>query len=254
MQRISKSWRWPLAGLILSSAGALFVPIGDMLWIHLFVTLFAVVLLTRLAHQEVPFPLALAQLRLGADDPAVLRARVMSAAVCLPQGRADLALSRVKSVLPDLTRVLGPLHPDTLSARLLSLQVQGETGGLPDRLTSIRELIADITPVLSPGHPDVLAAHYCLAEWLNQDGRTDEAEAAYGTVVTAGTEQLGPDHLVVLIARSSLTILHYDRTAPDNHAAVDEMTTVVAAMERTLGATHPTAASTRHLLTQWQNT
>jgi hypothetical protein len=90
------------------------VPIGGMLWAHLFVTLFAVVVLVRLAHREVPFPVALAQLRLGGDDPAVLRARVLSAAACLPQGRPDLTLYRLKSVLPDLHRVLGPDHPDTL--------------------------------------------------------------------------------------------------------------------------------------------
>lgn len=69
-------------------------------------------------------------------------------------------------------------------------------------------------PVLGPGHPDTLAAHYRLAEWLSEDGRTDEAEAAYQDVVTTGTEHLGDDHNLVLIARSSLTILRYDRTLP----------------------------------------
>ncbi|WP_190046954.1 tetratricopeptide repeat protein [Streptomyces galilaeus] len=254
MQRISKSWRWPLAGLAGSCAGALFVPIGGMLWVHLIVTLSAVVVLVRLAHREVPFPVALAQLRLGGDDLAVLRARVLSAAASLQQGRPDLTLYRLKSVLPDLNRVLGPAHPDTLSTRLLSLQVRGETGDLPDRLTAIRELIGDIAPVLGPGHPDTLAARHCLAEWLGQDGRTDEAEAAYEGVITTGTEHLGADHNLVLIARSSLTILRYDRTGPANGAAVDDMTAIVAAMERALGPTDPTAASTRRLLTQWRST
>ncbi|MEU0114712.1 tetratricopeptide repeat protein [Streptomyces bobili] len=244
-----------LAGLAGAGAGALFVPIGGMLWIHLFLTLSAVVVLVRLAHREVPFPVALAQLRSGGDDPAVLRARVLSAAACLQQGRPDLTLYRLKSVLPDLDRVLGPDRPHTLSTRLLSLQVRGETGDLPDRLTAIRELIGDITPVLGPGHPDTLAARHCLAEWLGQDGRTDEAEAAYEGVITTGTEHLGADHNLVLIARSSLTILRYDRTGPAKAAAaVDDMTAIVAAMERTLGPTDPTAASTRRLLTQRQGT
>lgn len=68
MRRISKSWRWPLAGAALAGVGALFVPVGGMLWIHLLVALCAVVVLVRLAHREVPFPVALAQLRLGGDD------------------------------------------------------------------------------------------------------------------------------------------------------------------------------------------
>lgn len=253
MQRIAKSWRWPLAGLSVSGVGALLVPVGELLWVHLLVTSCAFVLLVRMAHREVPFPLALAQLRLGGDDPAVLRARVLSAAACLPQGRPDLARERLKSVLPDLTRVLGPGHPDTLSARLLSLQVRGEMGDIPDRLTAIRELIGDITPVLGAGHPDTLAAHYCLAEWLNGDGHPDDAEATFEDVIATGTEHLGPDHNLVLIARSSLTILRHDRTGADS-AVIDDMTAIVAAMERTLGPAHQTAASTRRLLTQWQST
>ncbi|MEW2045196.1 tetratricopeptide repeat protein [Streptomyces sp. NPDC005476] len=253
MQRISKSWRWPLGGLAVAFAGALFVPIGGLLWFHLLVTLCAVGVLVRLAHRELPFPVALAQLRLGGDDPVVLRARVLSAAACLPQDRPGLALYRLKSVLPDLTRVLGPSHPDTLSARLLSLQMRGEMGDLPDRLTAIREAIGDLTTVLGPGHPDTLSARYCLAEWLSEDRRTNEAEAAYQDVVTIGTEHLGADHNIVLIARSSLTILRHDRNGEGDSAAVDDMTAVVAAMERTLGPTHPTAAVTRRLLTQWQS-
>ncbi|MGV9557762.1 tetratricopeptide repeat protein [Streptomyces sp. NPDC003522] len=241
-------------GLVLASAGALVVPIGGMLWLHLLVALCAFTVLAGLAHREVPFPVALAQLRLGGDDPAVLRARVLSAVVCLPRGRADLTLARLRSVLPDLTRVLGPDHPDTLSTRLLGLQVRGEAGDLPDRLTEMRKLIDDITPVLGPGHPDTLAARHCLAEWLGQDGRADEAEAAYEDVIATGTEHLGADHNLVLIARSSLTILRYDRTSPDNGAAVDDMTAIVAAMERALGHADPTAASTRRLLTRWQST
>ncbi|MFD7684927.1 tetratricopeptide repeat protein [Streptomyces sp. NPDC059781] len=225
-----------------------------MLWVHLFVALCAVVVLVRLAHREVPFPVALAQLRLGGDDPAVLRARVLSAAACLMQGRPGLAVYRIKLVLPDLTRVLGADHPDTLSARLLSLQIRGETGDLPDRLTAIRELIGDITPVLGPGHPDTLAARHCLAEWLNQDGRVDEAEAAYEDVIATGTEHLGAEHNTVLISRSCLTILRYEHAGPDNGAAVDDMTAIVAAMERSLGTSDPTTASTRRLLTQWQST
>ncbi|MDX3751020.1 tetratricopeptide repeat protein [Streptomyces sp. AK08-02] len=255
MRRISKSWRWPLAGTVLAAVGALFVPVGGTLWVHLLVALCALTVLVRLAHREVPFPLALAQLRLGGDDPVVLRARVLSAAAAwMEQGRLELAAERLKSVLPDLTRVLGASHPDTLSARLLSLQVRGETGDLPDRLAAIRELVADITPVLGPGHPDTLAARHFLAEWLNEDGRTDEAEAAYEDVVATGTEHLGADHNLVLIARSRLTILRHSRGGPDSGTAVDDMTTLVADMERTLGPAHPTAASTRRLLTQWQNT
>ncbi|WP_405647821.1 tetratricopeptide repeat protein [Streptomyces uncialis] len=254
MKRISKSWRWPLAGLLLTSAGALVVPVGDMLWLHLAVTLSALVLLVRLAHREVPFPLALAQLRLGGDDPALLRARVLSAAHGMQQGRIGLVLTRLRLVLPDLTRVLGPDHPDTLAARSMSLQVRGETGDLPDRLSAMRELIGDMTPVLDPGHPDVLAARYCLAEWLKSDGFTAEAETAFADVIALGTEHLGPDHNIVLIARSSLTILRYDRTGSDPSAAVEDMITIVAAMERTLGPAHPTAAATRHLLAQWRST
>ncbi|GGZ71070.1 tetratricopeptide repeat protein [Streptomyces echinoruber] len=253
MQRISKPWRWPLGGLAVAGVGALFVPVGRMLWIHLLVALCAVMLLVRMAHREVSFPMALAQLRFGGDDPDVLRGRVLSAVVCLARGRPGLALHRLESVLPDLNRVLGPDHPDTLSARLMRLQIRGETGTLPDRLTAIRELIADITPVLGPGHPDTLAARYCLAQWLDQDGRTDEAETAYEGVVATGTEHLGAEHNSVLIARSSLAILRYERTGPDKNAAVDDMIAIVTAMERTLGPAHPTAASTRRLLTQWQS-
>lgn len=131
--------------------------------------------------------------------------------------------------------------------------MRGEKGDLPDHLTAIRELIGDITPVLGPGHPDTLAARHCLAEWLNENGRTDEAEAAYEDVVATGTEHLGADHNLILIARSRLTILRHNRGGPDSGAAVDDMATLVVDMERALGPAHPTAASTRRLLTQWQN-
>ncbi|MGW1669348.1 tetratricopeptide repeat protein [Streptomyces sp. NPDC002324] len=256
--RVAKAWRWPLWGAVVAVVGALFVPIGAPLWVHLAVTLGAVVTLVRMANREIPFPVAVAQWRLGGDDPGVLRARVLSAAACLPQGQPGLAVYRLKSVLPDLTRVLGASHPDTLSARVLSTQIRGETGDLPDRLAAIDDLIADITPVLGPGHPDTLAALYCRAEWLGQDGRTDEAEAAYTGVVAAGTEHLGADHNMTLIARSSLTILRHDRAGRTGDgtaaaAAVEDMAAVVDSMEHALGADDPTTGSTRRLLTQWQN-
>lgn len=237
-------------------AGALFVPVGGPLWIHGFVTLGAIFVLVLMANREIPFPVAVAQWRLGGDDPDVLRARVLSAAACLRQGQPELAVYRLNSVLPDLNRALGADHPDTLSSRCLSLQLRGETGDLPDRHAAIEALITDITRVLGPGHPDTLAALHCRAEWLNQDGRTDEAEGAYTDVIGVATEHLGADHNLTLIARSSLTILRHDRAGRNGDAAVaavDDMTAVVDAMERTLGADHPTSASTRRLLTQWQN-
>ncbi|MFM9698890.1 tetratricopeptide repeat protein [Streptomyces europaeiscabiei] len=257
VQRVSKAWRWPLGGLVAAVVGALFVPMGGPLWLHLVVTLGAVVTLVRMANREVPFPVAVAQWRLGGDDPDVLRARTLSAVVALQQGQPGLAVYRLKSVLPDLTRALGPDHPETLSARVMSVQLRGETGDLPDRLAAVDDLIADITRGLGPGHPDTLAAVYCRAEWLGQDGRTDEAEAAYTDVVGAATEHLGADHNVTLIARSSLTILRHDRAGRTGDGAafagaVEDMAAVVDAMERSLGADDPTTASTRRLLAQWQ--
>jgi hypothetical protein len=61
MNRLPKSWRWPVAGLLLGIAAALFVPMGGLMWLHLTVTLLAVGLLARPAHTEFPFPVALAQ-------------------------------------------------------------------------------------------------------------------------------------------------------------------------------------------------
>jgi hypothetical protein len=259
---VSKAWRWPLGGLVAAVVGALFVPVGGPLWAHLVVTLGAVVTLVSMAKREIPFPVAVAQWRLGGDDPDVLRARVLSAVACLQQGQPGLAVYRLESVLPDLTRARGADHPDTLSARVLSVQLRGETGDLPDRVGAVERVIVDITRVLGPGHPDTLAAAYCRAEWLGQDGRTDEAEAAYTDVIAAATEHLGADHNVTLIARSSLTILRHDRAARTGDgaaaavataAAVEDMAAVVDAMERAFGADDPTTASTRRLLTQWQN-
>ncbi|MFD9138363.1 tetratricopeptide repeat protein [Streptomyces bottropensis] len=258
-RRVAKAWRWPLGGFAAAVVGALFVPVGVLLWVHLVVTLGAVITLVRLANRELPFPLAVAQWRLGGDDPDVLRARALSAAACLQQGQPGLAVYRLNAVLPDMTRALGPDAPDTLSTRLLSFQLRGETGDLPDRLTALDGLTADLTRVLGPGHPDMLAALYCRAEWLGQDGRTDEAEAAYAEVVAMAGEQLGADHNLTLITRSSLTILRHDRAgrAGDGaatDAAVEDMADVVAAMERALGADNPTTLSTRGLLTRWRNT
>ncbi|WP_329277401.1 tetratricopeptide repeat protein [Streptomyces sp. NBC_01451] len=156
--------------------------------------------------------------------------------------------------MPDLNRVLGPQHPESLSARLLRLQLQGETGQLPHRVEAMEGLIGEIDPILGPGHQDTLAARSCVAEWLKEDGETDKAEGAYQHVVTMGTEHLGPDHHITLMARSSLTILHYYGTGGEGRsAAVDAMTGVVEGMERAVGPNHPITASTRRLLTQWEN-
>ncbi|GAA0307187.1 hypothetical protein GCM10009540_28270 [Streptomyces turgidiscabies] len=164
-----------------------------------------------------------------------------------------MGLARIDAVIPDLIRVLGPDHPETLSARLLRLQLRGETGQLPRRVEAMEELIGEIDPVLGPAHQDTLAAWSCMAEWLKEDGETDKAEAAYQHVVAMGTEHLGPDHHVTLIARSSLVILHYYGTGEGKSAAVDDMTGVVEGMERALGPNNPITASTRRLLTQWEN-
>ncbi|WP_225860731.1 tetratricopeptide repeat protein [Streptomyces triticiradicis] len=257
VRRLSRAWRWPLGGLVLSAVGALFVPVGTLLWLQLCVTVGAIITLVRIAHREVPFPIAVAQWRLGGDHPEVLRARAMTAAMALQQGQAGLAVHRLEHVLPDLVRVLGPDHPDTLSARSLNLQVRGEHGGLPDRLAAVADLIEDLTRVLGPGHPDTLAARYCRAEWLSQDGRTDEAETAFGDLIATATESVGPDSDITLVARSSLTILRHERsgaTPADKAAAVDELTAVLDAMDRALGTDNPTTASTRRLLGQWRST
>ncbi|MFE1287315.1 tetratricopeptide repeat protein [Streptomyces sp. NPDC058751] len=257
VRRLSRAWRWPLGGLVASAVGALFVPIGVLLWLHLCVAVSAVFTLVRLAHREIPLPIAVAQWRLGGDHPEVLRARTMSAAMALQRGQVGLAVYRLERALPDLVRVLGPDHPDTLSARSLNLQMRGEHGGLPDRLAAMEDLIGDLTRVLGPGHPDTLAARYCRAEWLSQDGRTDEAETAFADVVTTATGNVGPDSDITLVARSSLTILRHERsdaTPADAAAAVDELAAVVDDMERALGAGNPTAASTRRLLDQWRST
>lgn len=255
VRRLSKAWRWPVWGFVISAVGALFVPMGGLLWLHLLLALSAVVSLLRMAHREIPFPVALAQWRLGGDHPEVLRARVMSAAMALQQGQPGLAVHRLKSALPDLTRVLGAQHPDTLAARSLNLQIRGEHGDLMDRHAEVANLIKDVTRVLGAGHPDTLAAQYTRAEWLSQDGRTDEAEAAFTELVAKATEHVGPDRDITLIARSSLAILRYERpggTPADKAAAVDQLASVAADMERALGADHPTAASTRRLLGQWR--
>ncbi|MGW2823704.1 tetratricopeptide repeat protein [Streptomyces sp. NPDC001443] len=231
------------------------MPIGTLLRVHLFVTAGAIVALVRIAHREIPFPIAVAQRRLGGDHPQVLRARVMSAAPALQQGQAGLAVHRLEHALPDLVRVLGPAHPDTPSARNLNLQIRGEHGGLPDRLTASADLVKDLTRVLGPGHPDTLAALCCRAERLSQDGRSDEAEAAFGDVVATAAESVGPDSDITLVARISLTILRHERSdaTPADAAAVAEPATVVHAMERALGPDNPTTASTRRLLSQWRS-
>ncbi|MER6345215.1 tetratricopeptide repeat protein [Streptomyces sp. NPDC001595] len=254
-RRLSTAWRWPVWGLVISTVGALFVPIGGLLWLHLLLALGAVVTLLRMAHRETPFPVALAQWRLGGDHPDVLRARVMSAAMALQQGQPGLAVHRLKSALPDLTRVLGAQHPDTLAARSLNLQIRGEHGDLMDRHAEVTNLIEDVTQVLGAGHPDTLAAQYTRAEWLSQDGRTDEAETAFTELVAKATEHVGRDRDITLIARSSLAILRHERpggTPADKAAAMDELISVAADMERALGADHPTTANTQRLLGQWR--
>ncbi|MFE6365802.1 tetratricopeptide repeat protein [Streptomyces sp. NPDC057806] len=255
-RRLSKAWRWPVWGFVVFAVGALFVPIGGLLWLHLLLALGAFVSLLRMAHREIPFPVALAQWRLGGDHPEVLRARVMSAAMALQQGQPGLAVHRLKSALPDLTRVLGAQHPETLAARSLNLQIRGEHGDLTDRHAEVAGLLRDVTQVLGAGHPDTLAAQYTRAEWLSQDGRTDEAEAAFTELVATATEHVGRDRDITLIARSSLAILNHERpagTPAGRAAAVDELASVTADMERALGADHPTTAGTRRLLGQWRD-
>ncbi|MER6675022.1 tetratricopeptide repeat protein [Streptomyces sp. NPDC000983] len=256
-RRLSKAWRWPVGGLVVSVVGAGFVPVGGLLWLHLFLAVSAFITLVRMAHREIPFPVAVAQWRLGGDHPDVLRARVMTAAMALQQGQPGLAVHRLATTLPELVRALGADHPDTLAARNLNLQIRGEHGGLTDRHAEIASLIEDSARVLGQGHADTLAARYTRAEWLSQDGRTDEAEKEFKGVVAMATEHLGPDRDITLISRSSLAILHHERadgTPADKAAALDELATVVADMESALGTDHPTSANTRRLLTQWRNT
>ncbi|MGW6918643.1 tetratricopeptide repeat protein [Kitasatospora sp. NPDC054939] len=252
MQRVPKAWRWPLWGIVLSGVGALFVPVGGWLWVHALLAVNAVLTLGSMAHREIPFPVALAQLRLGGDDRNVLRGRVASAALCLPRGKVGLALLRLRAVVPELSRALGPEDPDTLSARSLLLQLEGATGRRPAHLPALESLLADLDRVLGPGHPDTLAGRYALAEWLADDGRFDEAEAAYRQVISAGTERVGPDSDVTLIARASLAALGHERPGGDRAAALDELSAVLADMERALGPGNPTTAGTRRLLTQWK--
>ena len=86
------------------------------------------------------------------------------------RGRSRRRCAQLQQLLPDLERVLGPVHPQTLGTRGNIAYWAGECGDATKALRLYRELLPDLERVLGPSHPDTLATRNNIASWTGACG------------------------------------------------------------------------------------
>ncbi len=109
-----------------------------------------------------------------------------------------------RSVIEELTRVLGPGHPDTLAGRAKLVYALARQTKYADAETEAREVSRLRGIVLGPEHVDTLNSRYFLADALIRQGEYAEAESLYREMIPVIERVLGIEDPLTLHARLGL--------------------------------------------------
>jgi tetratricopeptide (TPR) repeat protein len=158
-------------------------------------------------------------------------------------GKYSDAEERLRPVLTERLRVLGPENYDTLACDnelANSLYFQGKYAAAE---TEYRAVLKLKQKVLGSDHPSTLKTQNNLMAALTMQGKYAEAEIECRAVLALKEKALGPEHPETLATRNNLAQVLY---AEGKYAeAESEDRTVIAIKERVLGREHPDTLITR---------
>ena len=117
-------------------------------------------------------------------------------------GKRPHELDRMRRVLADRERVLGPDHPDTLTSRGNHAYQTGEAGDHAAARDLLAALIADRERVLGPDHPNTLTSRHNHAYQTGEAGDHAAARDLYTALIADRERILGPDHPDTLAIRA----------------------------------------------------
>ncbi|MCE6999187.1 hypothetical protein LZG04_30930 [Saccharothrix sp. S26] len=169
-------------------------------------------------------------------------------ALCLGlSGDLPAARTAAADLVAVLREELGPHHKHTLRALLGLGRWIGETGDATLAVATYQEAVDGLEAVAGRAHHDTFIARHNLAYWRAVAGDLPQALTEFHTAATDAERALGETHPTTLTYRSNLAF--WQGMAGDP-TAVDQLTTLREAVERTFGPTHPRALRIRQQRSQ----
>lgn len=158
-------------------------------------------------------------------------------------GKYGDAEERLRPVLTERLRVLGPEHFDTLACEnelANSLFFQGKYAAAEAEYRAVLKLKEK---VLGPDHPSTLKTQNNLVSALTMQGKYAAAETECRAVIALKEKALGAEHPETLATRNNLAFV-LDKEGKYSDAE-SEYRTIIAIKERVLGPEHPDTLITR---------
>lgn len=197
----------------------------------------------RYAEAAVRGDEAMAWLRDEVEPTEALLVRAGAAMWVGEGGRPDEAVERLKVLVDEASRLLGP--EDTVTLRLRSNLVVwlGEAGREVEALREGEQVVDRLGAVLGSDHPDTLTARVNLAVTLGECGHVEDALDQLQQVLADQVRVLGPDAPSAFATRSNLaSFLAKSGRADESEAMSAEL---LVDQSRVLGADDPDTLLTR---------
>ena len=180
----------------------------------------------------------------GVDARETWMVRHNLALVRVERGEAELGVERLRDVIAEQRRRLGPLHPDLLRA-LANLGSMLLSVGRPrEAYPVLREALAGHKSVMGTASEETLHLRVRFASCLAQLGRIVQAHDAFAASIPAMIEVLGPQDRLVIAARADHLWVRQQREPPA--ALVGDYAMLLQDATEALGAAHQDTLSLRH--------
>ncbi|MFF9206448.1 tetratricopeptide repeat protein [Streptomyces sp. NPDC014986] len=202
------------------------------------------------------------------DSPHWLACRRTPVQVLEAPEIVSQAVAQWEDLLTNVDRELGPDHPNTLATKANLANLRGEAENVSEAVTALERLVTDMERVLGADHLTTFATRHNLACLRGKAGDAAGAAAAFTELLADHERVLGPGHTATQATRKCLAYWRERATDPPGAAntftgpRVDQAPVLspdhpdtlavyearLADQERTLGAGHPDALTTRWFL------
>ncbi|MDR2460934.1 MAG: tetratricopeptide repeat protein [Deltaproteobacteria bacterium] len=188
---------------------------------------------------------------LGAEHPAVLRAKINIAMHYAFDDDYLTAKDIIDEILPIQIRTLGSDHIDTISTKKNLAVVSLNLGDYKKAQALFQEVLQFEESVMGPEDPNTLATKHFLANIYHALGLFREAIAIFLEVIEAQEKVLGLEHPHLLITKNNLVVSYI---ANGNfREAIALCLELMEIRERLLGPDHPDTLITKHNLASAYN-
>jgi len=182
----------------------------------------------------------------GARDPRAQEALRKLASLTHDSGDVKAAEPMYRELLSAFASTLGEKHQTTLRAMVDLAMAVRDLGDLEQAELLLRDALSGQLQLHGRRHRATLGTIGNLADVLREQGRFEDATAMFGSNLAIAVDALGMPHMTTLVLGAKAARLRHESATSAGHAeearqAVEQMQTVVQAMEQALGPKHPQA-------------